>query len=239
MLVAGRSAGLGRLVVDRGGQPVFQFGVEAVLRLARLQIEEAEDQRSGETEQRGRKRNAHAAERSGKALAQGFEHGAGIAARLQPLDDAADRTHRLDQAPEGAEQAEEHQQAGHVARNVARFVEPGGDRVENAAHQLRRHRHASGAAAQNRRHRRQQHRRLIDRKAGIGEAEIIDPMDFGIKPQHLAHRQNDADDQHRDDQRVQSGIGHEGYGDLLVQQKRDEPAEHDEHQHPEQEDAGR
>ena len=146
---------------------------------------------------------------------------------------------RLDQAPEGAEQAEEHQQAGHVARDVARLVEPGGDRIEDAAHQLRRHRHAADAAAEDRRHRRQQHRRPLDREAGIGEAEIVDPGDFRIQPDHLAERQHDADEQHADDQRVEARIGHERHLDLLVQHEGDQPAEHDEHQHPQQEDAGR
>ena len=111
--------------------------------------------------------------------------------------------------------------------------------VENAAHQLRRHRHAADAAAEDRRHRRQQHRRAIDREAGIGEAEIIDPGDFRIEPHHLAHRQDDAETQHADDQRVEARIGHERDFDLLVQQKGDAAAEHDEHHHPEQEDAGR
>src|SRR5260221_2164397 len=35
-----------------GGEPVFEVGIEAVLRLARLQIEKAEDQRTGKSEQR-------------------------------------------------------------------------------------------------------------------------------------------------------------------------------------------
>ena len=240
--LAGAAAGhdrLGGLVVNGGGEPVFQFGVETVLRLARLQVEEAEHQRAGETEQRGRERYAHAAERRGEALAQRVEHAAGIAAGFQPLDHAADRTHGFDQAPERAEQAEEHQQPGHVAQDIARLVEAGGDRVENAAHQLRRHRHAADAAAEDRRHRRQQHRRPLDREAGIGEAEIIDPGDFRIEADHLARRQHDADQQDPDDQRVEAGIGHERHFDLLVQQEGDQPAEHDEHQHPEQEDAGR
>ena len=241
--LAGAAAGhdrLGGLVVDRGGEPVFQFGVEAVLRLARLQVEEAEHQRAGETEQRGRERNAHAAERRGEALAQRVEHAAGIAAGLQPLDHAADRADGLDQAPEGAEQAEEHQKAGHVARDVARLVEAGGDRVENAAHQLRRHRHAADAAAEDRRHRRQQHRRPLDREAGIGEAEIVDPGDFRIKPRSpgAAHSTMPMSSTPMISA-VQAGIGHERHFDLLVQQEGDQPAEHDEHQHPEQEDAGR
>ena len=64
-----------RVEVAHGGrEPVLEVGVEAVLRLAGLQIEEAEHQRAGETEQRGRKRNAHAGERRGEAVAQRIEH---------------------------------------------------------------------------------------------------------------------------------------------------------------------
>ena len=39
-------------VLHRGGEPVFQIGIEAVLRLAGLQIEKAENQRAGKPEQR-------------------------------------------------------------------------------------------------------------------------------------------------------------------------------------------
>src|SRR6266700_1964837 len=92
-----------------GGEPVFEVGVEAVLRLARLQVEEAEDQRAGEAKQRARKRDAHAAERRGEALLQRVEQRTGITPDLQAVDDRADRADRLDQAPEGAEQAEEDQ----------------------------------------------------------------------------------------------------------------------------------
>ena len=116
----------------------------------------------------------------------------------------------LDQAPERAEQAEEDEQAGQVARHVARLVEPGGDRIEDAAHDLRRDRHAADAVAEDRRHRRQQHRRPVDREAGIGEPEAVDPGDFGEQPDHLPERQQDADQQHADDQAVEAGIGHEG-----------------------------
>ena len=42
-----------------------------------------------------------------------------------------------------------------------------------------------------------------------------------------------------DDQRVQARIGHERHLDLLVQHEGDQSDEDDEHQHPEQEDAGR
>ena len=49
----------------------------------------------------------------------------------------------------------------------------------------------------------------LDRKPGIGDAEIVDPGDFRIEPDHLAERQDDADQQHRADQRVEAGIGEE------------------------------
>ena len=141
---------------------------------------------------------------------QRVEHVAGVAADLEVLDHLADRADGLDQAPEGAEQAEEDQQAGHVARHVARLVEAGRDRIEEAAHHLRRDRHAAGAVAEDRRHRRQQHRRALDREAGVGEAEAVDPVDLGEQPDDLPERQQDADQQHAEDQRIEAGIGQEG-----------------------------
>src|SRR6266404_8287512 len=110
--VAARAGGaLAGIFAHRGGEPVFEVGIEPVLRLARLQIEKAENQRTGETEQRRRKRDTHAAERSGQTFLQGVEQGAGVAADLQTVDHLADRTYGFDQAPEGAEQTEKHQKA--------------------------------------------------------------------------------------------------------------------------------
>ncbi len=58
----------------------------------------------------------------------------GVAAGdLQPTDGVGHGADRLEQAPEGAEQAEEDQQADQVAREVAPFVEAGGDAVEHRA----------------------------------------------------------------------------------------------------------
>ena len=62
----------------------------------------------------------------------------GVAVDFQVVDDAADRADRLDEAPERAEQSEEDEQAGQVAGNVARLVEPRRQRVEEGAHGLRR-----------------------------------------------------------------------------------------------------
>ena len=223
-------------IAHRGGEPILELGVEPVLRLARLQIEEAEDQRTGEAEQRGRERNPHAAERRREALLEGLEHRAGVAAHLEAFDHFADRADGLDQAPEGAEQAEEDQEAGHVARHVARLVETVRDRIHQAAHGLRGHRHAADAVAQDRRHWREQHRRALDRKAGIGEPEAVDPGDLGKQPQHLAEGEQDADQQHADDQGVEPGIGEECIFDLAIEDHHHQHADGEEDHHPHQED---
>ena len=94
------------------------------------------------------------------------------------------------------------------------------------------------ALAEDRRHRGEQHGRARDREARIGEAEAVDPGDFGKQPDHLAEGEQDADDQHRDDQRVQARIGHERDHDLLVQHDQHEAAQDQEHHHPDQEDPG-
>ena len=158
---------------------------------------------------------------------------------LSPSITVPHRPDGLDQAPERAEQAEEDQQAGHVARDVARLVEAVGDRVQDPAHGLRRHRHAAHAVAQDRLHRREQHRRALDREAGIGEPEAVDPGDLGKQPQHLAEREHDADQQHAHDQAVEARIGEERRPDLLVEDDDQQGAEHEKHHHPDQKDPGR
>src|SRR5215210_9366053 len=97
---AGAYRGFARILADRGGEPVFEVGIEAVLRLARLQIEKSQNQRTGETKQRGRKRNAHAAERCGKSFLEGVEQCPRIAADFQALNYLADRANGFDQPPE-------------------------------------------------------------------------------------------------------------------------------------------
>src|SRR5438552_4143385 len=102
-------------VVNGRGEPVLEFGIEPVLRLARLQVEEAEHERAGKSEQRGRKGNSHSAERRGQSLLERIENRAGIAAGFEAVDHIADRADRLDQSPERAKQAQEYEEAGHVA----------------------------------------------------------------------------------------------------------------------------
>ena len=69
VLGGGAAAAFDQLRVEVGDrrQPVLEVVVEHVLRLAGLEVEEAEDQRAGEAEQRGREGGAHAAERLGEA----------------------------------------------------------------------------------------------------------------------------------------------------------------------------
>src|SRR5205807_9539203 len=54
------------------------------------------------------------------------------------------------------------------------------------------------------------------------------PIYLRIEPDHLAKRQDGADQQHRDDQGVEAGIGEKGRDDLLVEHHRYEAAQHQE-----------
>ncbi len=125
--------------------------------------------------------------------------------------------------PEGAEQAEEDQKPGHVAQQVARLVEPGADRVENAAHGHLRNGHAADAVAEQRRHRRQQHRRLAHFEAGIGDAEAVHPLHFRREARDLAEGEDDADEQHAEDDAVEARIIEEGGPDLPVEHRASAP----------------
>ena len=95
------------------------------------------------------------------------------------------------------------------------------------------------ALAQQHSHRRKQYRRALDREAGIGEPEAVDPVDLGEQAGDLPEGEQDADGEHAEDQCVQPGIGEERGPDLLVEHGQDEPAQNQEHQHPDEENPGR
>ena len=116
-------------VAHRGREPVFEVGVEAVLRLARSagRGSRAPASRQGRTARTRTKCPCRRAGRRGLPSASRRSLPASPPT-LRPSITRADRADGLDQAPEGAEQAEEDQEARHVAREVAPFVEPGGDR---------------------------------------------------------------------------------------------------------------
>jgi hypothetical protein len=80
---------------------------------------------------------------------------------------------------------------------------------------------------------------VIRPERSIGDTEIVHPGHFRIEPDHLPERQDDADQEHRADQRVEAGIGKERGNDLLVEHDRHQCAQHQEHQHPHQENPGR
>src|SRR5262249_56554580 len=116
------------------------------------------------------------------------EHRAAGSARLKRVNARADRANGLDEAPERAEQAEENEQAGHVAGYVAGLVKAGSDRIEDTAHQLRRHSHAPDAASKNCGHRCEKNRNSLDSKARGRKAEVIDPSEFRIHTQQVSRR---------------------------------------------------
>ena len=220
------------------GEEVLELGVEPVLRLPRLKVEKAEDQRAGEAEQRRRERNAHARDRGRQAALQVVEHGRGVGAGLHRIDHAADRMNGLEQTPEGAEQAEEDQQTDEIAVELATLVEPGADRIEDRARGGGRHAPLSRPGVDQRRHRPEQSR-LGDSRAGDRRSERIDPADFTEQPEHLAKGEQRADRQHADDQAVQPRIGGKRQQNLLVEDEGDEPDQDQERRHADQEDARR
>ena len=69
---------------------------------------------------------------------------------------------------------------------------------------------------------------LVGCDAGIGNAEIVDPVDLGIEPEHLAEGIDGADDQDADDQRVKARIGHEAMAELLCLAVQDDGEQHGE-----------
>ena len=223
---------VGGQVGDRG-QPVFELGVEARLRAAGLQVEEAEHQRAGKAEQRRREGRAHAGQRRRQPGLQRVEHRAAVARTgIERLDGVADRADRREQAPEGAEQAEEDQQADQVAQDVAALVEAGGDRirawcasswskapcVDDATSSAFIGASSTGSvtsepARKELTQRTSRNSRTICRKA-----------------------QQDADHENAEDQAVEAGIGGEGGGDLPGQDGGDEGDDGQEDQHRQQED---
>src|SRR5208337_1750133 len=113
----------GRGGPDMACEKLLEFGIEAVLRLPRLKVEKAKDERARKAEQRGGERHAHAGDRGREADLEIVEHRRGVGPGFHALDDAADRVHRLEKAPERAEQAEKHEQADEIAAEFASLVE--------------------------------------------------------------------------------------------------------------------
>ncbi|WP_425351831.1 hypothetical protein [Methylobacterium radiotolerans] len=230
----GRRRDRRRFLGSRAGhQPVLQFVVEPGMGLARLQFQEAGDQRRGEAEQRGRERQTDARERHREAGFQLVEHDAGIAAAAHALDDAADRRQRVDEAPEGAEQAEQDQDPGDVAQDLAALVEAHRDRVEIAgrAGQGR----PAGPRGDHRRHRRQQGGRPLDLRA-VGDG--VDVGGLAEQPDDLPEGDQDGDQQNTEDQPVEPGIGQEGRCDLPEQDEGEEAYEDQEDDHAPEIDPG-
>ena len=235
----------GRLVDDRhglgldvAGQEVLEFGVEAVLRLPRLQIQKTEDQRAGETEQRGCERDAHAGDWLRKATLEVVEHRGRIRPGLHAVDDAADRMHGLQQAPKRAEQPQKHQKTDEIAVQLAAFVQAGADRVEDCAGRRGGKAARSGAGVQHGRHRREQNGRSY---AGVRSRadERIDPPYLAKQTEHLPVREQRADQKHQNDKPVQPRIGAEGEYDRFVQNQGDEADQDQKRRHPDQKNPGR
>ena len=207
--VAGARAVVAAGQPGQAGEPLLHLVVEAVLRLVRLEIEEAQDQGAREAEQRRAERGAHAGHGCCEPALEIVEHHHEVAlADRQAVDHLADRADGLEQAPEGAEQAEEDQQPDLVARDVARFVEARADAVEQVAHRHRRQHHPAAALllAERAGDRRQQAWCGLQREARLAGAERLDPAHLRLDAEGAAEHVDDADQQHREDQAVEQRV---------------------------------
>ena len=206
-------------------EPFLQLVEEAVLRLSRCQIEKAKHQRAGQAEHGGGECRAHAAQRFGKAGFELLEQRIHIArANRHAGNDVTHRGDRQQQAPERAEQSEEDQQTDHVAGEFTLFIQTAGHRIEQRA--LRRGGEgeafllqSGGAGGHHAGHRGEQLRRLQPGNAGAGFLEGFHPHHFGGQTHHLPQIPENADGQHRQDQRIQQRVGDEGGFQPVEQQK--------------------
>jgi hypothetical protein len=133
--------------------------------MAREQLQQAHDQRSGQTQKRRGEGRAHAAQLILQPVHQPPED----REPLFPLGglERADRLdHRRDRGGEPEERAqkpEENQKVRDVSRDVAAFFHPRADRIEHRFGRGRRHLHPPAAHPADRRRRRQQARGPVHR----------------------------------------------------------------------------
>jgi hypothetical protein len=211
------------------------------LRLTGLEIEKAEDQRAGEAEHRGREGGRHAGERTGEAGLELVEDAVDVApADAHALDHVRDRAHGLQQAPEGAEQAEEDHESGGVAGEFPAFVEPAADPVEQAAHGLRGEGDAAfapggfGPGGEHAGHGREQ---LWRHEAGEALARalvIAHPGDLGLQPQDLSQVPDDAEQKDEEDEGIERRVTGEEDAQLGNQESPDGDDGPKEDEHPDQ-----
>jgi ribosomal protein L32 len=110
-------------------QPFLQFAVEPALPVADEQFQQPDHHRSGQAEQRRRKRRAHARKLGAKPAHQFLEClrcGLAILGR-QCADCVHDARNRGGQAKERAQKPQEYQKVGDIAGKVARLVDAAGD----------------------------------------------------------------------------------------------------------------
>ncbi|WP_407943259.1 hypothetical protein [Mangrovicoccus ximenensis] len=194
-----------------GRQPFLELAVEPVLAVAGEQLQQADDQRPGEPQKRGGEGRAHAAELGFQPRDQPSEHRRGILARGrgQRADRVDHRRNRGGKPVEGAEEAQEDQKVAQIARDVARLVDAGGDRVEDRARRGRADLHPAAARPHQRGERGKEPRRPCQVNAGALGGKALDPADRGNQLRDLPETGQHADHEDHADGAVEIGIGGE------------------------------
>ncbi len=219
--------------LDVAGEKLLELGIKPILRLARLEVEEAEDERTREAEQRGGERDAHAGDRRREAGLKVVEQGRRIDPGFHAFDHPGDRMDRLEKAPERAKQPKENQKTDEIAAELASLVEPGGDGVQYGAGGDGREAARARARGEHRRHWREQQGHG-NAPPGLRARQRIDPVDFAKEPDYLAEGEQRADRQHAEDQPVETRVGAESERDLLIENENDKSDQREERRHAHQ-----
>ena len=238
-LHVGRHRGIALKSATRGqashaGQPFLEFTVETVLGVSRLQVEKADDQRTAETKQRGRKAGGHAAQGNLDVFLERGEHGHRVGADTEGADDIGDGANGDEQAPEGTQQPQEDGKANQITRQVPGLLEAQLHTVENGLHRGRRQsRLPLFAAGQHARHRRK-HARLAFRFSLGGLPKSLDPVDFMSQTEHLPEIGQYSRSQDEQDDAIEERVGDEDILQPMANQHSQHGYQKQKCQHPKQ-----
>ena len=227
--ITGREAG-------EAGEPFFHLVVKRVLRLGRLEVEKAEHEGSGKTEQRRAERRAHAFHRGSEPCLQFIEDAGdiAIAADRKIGNDGAHRIDRFQEAPERPEQAEKDQKTDLVAGDVPLLIQARRDAVEKVAHGIRRQFDPAAAFlfAEGIGDRPEQEGNGLERVAGLAGAQAFDPADLGLDHPDPPKDVEDTQQQNGKDQAVKDRVVHEHTENDVVGERDRHRGQDQENDHP-------
>ena len=204
--------------------------------MARLQIQEAQHQRAGQTKQGRAEGDAHAVQRSAETPLELLKDCADVApGQGQSVDDLTHPGERVQQTPEGSQQAQKDQQTGQIAGHVAELVQARADAVQQGVHgQGREAEPLAAAAGQHGRHRDQHGGRFRLGGGFVPAAKPLDPLDCGYHRDDLPVVGQNSQPEHAQDHAVKDRVGQKGRAQRLKQESADRPYSQQKQGHPDE-----